>query len=185
MIPCHCRMLPWSCPGPVPRRGSEDKVSNPPKKKTTGQSQAEAAPTNVAPWMQQPWMPVASTQQQHWMMGQANPWMMGQPRMWMMGQQFSGSWLQPQQTPVASTNEGPTTKMESEAKAAKRAIRKEMEEQVDARRNQGQNPHRVKVKAGGGIDGGCEGKNEFDEALSPQDFRRKLCEVEGPAPKQC
>ena len=36
---------------------------------------------------------------------------------------------------------------------------------MDARRNQGQKPHRVRVKAGGGIDGGCEGKNEWDEAL--------------------
>ena len=68
-------------------------------------------------------------------------------------------------TPTAATQEGPTTKAESEARAARRAMRKEMEERVDARRNQGQKPHRVRVKAGGGIDGGCEGKNEWDEAL--------------------
>lgn len=29
----------------------------------------------------------------------------------------------------------------------------------------GQKPHKVRVKACGGIDGGCKGKNEFDEAL--------------------
>jgi hypothetical protein len=40
-----------------------------------------------------------------------------------------------------------------------------MEERVDARRNQVQKPHRVRVKPNGGIDGGCEGKNEWDEAL--------------------
>lgn len=74
-------------------------------------------------------------------------------------------WLQQQQAPAAAPNEGPTTKTESEARARRRAIRKEMEERVDARRNEGQKPHRVRVKPGGGIDGGCEGKNEFDEAL--------------------
>lgn len=29
----------------------------------------------------------------------------------------------------------------------------------------GQKPHKVRVKEGGDIYGGCEGKNEFDEAL--------------------
>jgi hypothetical protein len=83
----------------------------------------------------------------------------------MMGQQFPGPWLQPQQAPAAKPNEGPTTNAESEVRAPRRVIRKEMEERVDAKCNQGQKPHRVRVKAGGGIDGGCEGKNEFDEAL--------------------
>jgi hypothetical protein len=64
-----------------------------------------------------------------------------------------------------SASEGPTTKQESEARAARRALKKEMEERVDSRRNQGHKPHRVSVKAGGGIDGGCEGKFEFDEAF--------------------
>ena len=54
-------------------------------------------------------------------------------------------------------NEGPTTKTESEAKATRRAIRKEMEERVDAKRNEGKKPNCVRVKVGGGIDGGCEG----------------------------
>ena len=44
-------------------------------------------------------------------------------------------------------------------------MRKEIKEKVDARRTQRQKPHRVRVKVGGGIDGGCEGKNEFDETL--------------------
>ena len=36
---------------------------------------------------------------------------------------------------------------------------------MDARRAVGKKPQKVRVKAGGGIDGGCEGKNEFDEML--------------------
>ena len=83
----------------------------------------------------------------------------------MLGQQFPDPWCQPQQATAAQASDGPSTKAESEARAARRAIRKEMEERVEARRNMGQKPHRVRVKAGGGIDGGCEGKNEFDEAL--------------------
>ena len=83
----------------------------------------------------------------------------------MMGQQYPGPWMQPQPATAAMHSEEATTRAESEARAARRAIRKEMEERVDARRNQGQKPHRVRVKVGGGIDGGCEGKNEFDEAL--------------------
>ena len=80
----------------------------------------------------------------------------------MMGQQYPGPWMQ---APGAQPSEVPTTKADSEARAARRAIRKETEERVEAQRNQGQKPHRVRVKSGGGIDGGCEGKNEFDEAL--------------------
>ena len=91
--------------------------------------------------------------------------MMGQPTPWMMAQQFPSPWMQPQQAPAAPHNEGPTLKPESEARAARRAHRKEIEESVDARKAVGQKPHKVRVKAGGGIDGGCEGKNEFDEAL--------------------
>jgi hypothetical protein len=36
---------------------------------------------------------------------------------------------------------------------------------VDLRRSGGKKPHTLRVKVGGGIDGGCEGKNAFDEAL--------------------
>ena len=145
---------------------------SPPKKRLiTTPSQSETAQTSAAPWMQQPWMPPASSQQQQWMMGQQAPWMMNQPNPWMMGQQFGGPWMQQQQptTAMPSIDRAPsevaTTRVDSEARAARRAIRKEMEERVDARVNQGQKPHRVRVKAGGGIDGGCEGKNEWDEAL--------------------
>lgn len=46
-----------------------------------------------------------------------------------------------------------------------RAYKKEIEESVDARQDVGQKPHKVRVKEGGDIHGGCEGKNEFDEAL--------------------
>jgi len=44
----------------------------------------------------------------------------------MMGQQ--GPWMQQSQTTVASASEAGTTKAESEARAARRAVRKEMEE---------------------------------------------------------
>ena len=128
---------------------------SPSKRRMTAPSQSEA------PWMQQPWMNPQSSQQQHWMMGQNGPWMMPQSGPWMMGQQFPGPWMES----AAKRSDGRTTKADSEARAARRAIRKEMEERVDARRMQGQKPHRVRVKAGGGIDGGCEGKNEFDESL--------------------
>ena len=36
---------------------------------------------------------------------------------------------------------------------------------MDAQRARGQKPYKVNVKPGGGIDGGCEGKNEFDKAF--------------------
>ena len=91
--------------------------------------------------------------------------MMDPPSPWIMGQQFPGPWLQPQQSPVAQPNEGPSKKSERDAKATRIAIRKEIKEKMDVRRTRGQKPHPVKVKACGGIDGGWEGKNEFDEAL--------------------
>ena len=91
VIPCNCRRLPWRYPGPVPQRGSQNKVSSPPQNKTPCPRQAEAAPTHVAPWML-----VVSSQQQHWMMGQADPWMMGQPGPWLQPQQVS----QPSLTPL-------------------------------------------------------------------------------------
>lgn len=69
------------------------------------------------------------------------------------------------QPPGVQRGDGRSTRADSEARAARRAIRKEVEERVEARRTQGQKPHSVRVKPGGGIDGGCEGKNEFDEAL--------------------
>ena len=105
----------------------------------------------------------------------------------MMAQQFPSPWMQPQQAPAAPHNEGPTLKPESEARAARRAHRKEIEESVDARRAVGQKPQKVRVKAGGGIDGGCEGKNEFDEALRslvPRILDVSCVTVEGPIPLQ-
>ena len=78
----------------------------------------------------------------------------------MMGQ--PSSWLQLQQGLAAQPSEGPTTKLESEARATKRAIKKKMEERVDARCNQGRKPHFVRVKASGSINGGCKGKNEYE-----------------------
>jgi hypothetical protein len=73
--------------------------------------------------------------------------------------------MQPPQATAAPQHEGSTAKSESEARAARRAHKKEVEEAMEARRAIGQKPQKVRVKAGGGIDGGCEGKNEFDEML--------------------
>ena len=125
--------------------------------KTTPPPQPKPEPSNNPLWMQQPWLVPPSTHQQQCMMGQ--------PGLWMMGQQFPGPWMQPQQAPAALQNEGPTLKPESEARAARRAHRKDIEEKMDARWAVGQKPHKVRVKAGGGIDWGCEGKNEFDKTL--------------------
>ena len=66
---------------------------------------------------------------------------------------------------MAPQNKGPTLKPENDAMVARKTHRKEIKESVDARRAVGQKPHKVRVKAGGGIDRGCKGKNEFDEAL--------------------
>ena len=91
----------------------------------------------------------------------------------MLSQQFPNPFAPPQQAPaapplqasLAPQNEAPDLKKESEARAGRRAHRREVEEAVDARRAGGQKPYKVSVKPGGGIDGGCDGKNEFDEAL--------------------
>ena len=112
--------------------------------KTTAPPQPEAALSNNPSWMQQPWLAPPFTQQHQWMMRQPGPWM--------MGQQFPGPWMQPQQALAAPQHGGPTLKLESEARAARRAHRKEIEEKMDAKRPVGQKPHKVRVKAGGGID---------------------------------
>ena len=155
--------LPWSS---ATKRKRRKIFKSPPKKRMTGSTQEEAAPSNVAPWLQPQWPPASSSQQQQWMVNQAALTLLGQQLSnQMLGNLNPSSWLQPQQAPTPQPTENPTTKADSEARAARRAVRKEAEERTEARRNQGQKPHRVRVKAGGGIDGGCEGKNEFDEAL--------------------
>jgi hypothetical protein len=45
------------------KRKSMQIFKSPPKKKMTNPGVSEATPTNVAPWMQSPWLSVASTQQ--------------------------------------------------------------------------------------------------------------------------
>ena len=107
--------------------------------------------------MQPPWM-----QQQHPAMG---PWSHGYPSHpgpW--GQPYSGPWVPPPEPPEHLQNQY-KVKSESEARATRRANRKEAESSVDLRRSGGKKPYTLRVKAGGGIDGGCEGKNAFDEAL--------------------
>ena len=98
-------------------------------------------------------------------MGQQNPWMMGQHMPWMMGQWYPGQWIPPPPAAEEGTKGASQGRPESEARAARRAARKEVETNVNLRRSGGQKPHTLRVKAGGGIDGGCEGKNAFDEAL--------------------
>ena len=99
------------------------------------------------------------------MMGQQGPWMMGQGMPWMMGQPFPGQFYPPA-APAPQDNENlPKVRPESEARATRRATRKEAETNVELRRSGGQKPHTLRVKVDGGIDGGCEGKNAFDEGL--------------------
>jgi hypothetical protein len=91
--------------------------------------------------------------------------MMGQPMPWMMGQSYGGQWIPPTRTGEDGTQGDAQIRLESEARASRRAARKEVESNVNSRRLGGQKPHTLRVKVGGGIDGGCEGKNAFDEAL--------------------
>ena len=112
--------------------------------------------------MQQPWMQQPLSQPA---MGQQQPWVMGQGVPWMVGSQFPGP-SYPQPTPCPQDNENQhRVRPASEARATRRATRKEAETLEEMRRAGGQKPHTLRVKAGGGIDGGCEGKNAFDEAL--------------------
>jgi hypothetical protein len=117
--------------------------------------QVQQPPGAMGPTMQPP----------NGVMGQQQPWMMGQPMPWMMGQSYHGQWIPPPPTAEEGTEGAPQVKPESEARAGRRAARKQVESNVNVRRLGGQKPHTLRVKAGGGIDGGCEGKNAFDEAL--------------------
>ena len=84
---------------------------------------------------------------------------------WMMGQQYPNPWI-PHPPPTDNNTQNlDKPRPESEARASRRAARKEVETNVETRRSGGQKPHTLMVKQGGGIDGGCEGKNAFDEAL--------------------
>jgi len=91
------------------------------------------------------------------MMGQGMPWMMPNP--------YQSQWIPPPPTATQHEEDQSKVKADSEARATRRATRKEAETNVDLRRSRGHKPHTLRVKAGGGIDGGCEGKNAFDEAL--------------------
>ena len=69
-------------------------------------------------------------------------------------------------TPRPLENKGSIMKLESEARVRKKEISKDIVEKIDARQTQWQKLHRVRVKVGRGIDRGCKGMNEFDEAPS-------------------
>ena len=137
------------------------------------QQGSNPATTNTQPqwqWPYPPWMnppgtmgpsmqpPVAGTCQQ-------NPWMMGQHMPWMMGQSYQNQWIPPPPAVEEGTKVAPQVRPESDARAARRAARKEVETSVNLRRSGGHKPYALRVKPSGGIDGGCEGKNAFDEAL--------------------
>jgi hypothetical protein len=140
---------------------------------------SKSATTSTQPqwqWMQPPWMqpgvmgqqmqrPPGAMEPPLGLMGQQGPWMMGGQMPWMMGHQYPCQWM-PQPPHVEQvTHNLSRVKLEREARATRRATRKEVETAVDLRRFGGQKPHTLRVKMGGGIDGGCEGKNAFDEAL--------------------
>jgi hypothetical protein len=99
------------------------------------------------------------------MMPQQGPWMMGQGMPWMMGNPYPSQWIPPPTHATQQVQDEPKVKADSERRATRRATRKEAEINVEVRRSGGQKPHTLRVRAGGGIDGGCEGKNAFDEAL--------------------
>ena len=88
------------------------------------------------------------------------PWMP-----WMMGQSYPNPWIPPPPTPEDGTKVTPHVRPESDARVARRAARKEVETNVNMRRSGRHKPYALRVKPNGGIDGGCEGKNAFDEAL--------------------
>ena len=93
------------------------------------------------------------------------PWMHQQPGgMGPWGQPYPSHWIPPPEVPEHLQNQS-KVRAESEARATRRANRKEAESNVDLRRSGGHKPYTLRVKPGGGIDGGCEGKNAFDEAL--------------------
>jgi len=118
------------------------------------------------PWMNQPSSAMGQAMQPGpGMMPQQAPWMMGQGMPWMMGQPYANQWIPPPAPAIQQLQDQSKVKAESEARATRRATRKEAETNVELRRSGGQKPHTLRVKAGGGIDGGCEGKNAFDEAL--------------------
>ena len=149
----------------------------------SGQQGLNPATTNTQPqwpWPYPPWMqpgmmghqlpqpPGAmdpSMQPPATGMGQQNPWLMGQHMPWMMGQSYPSQWIPPPPVADERTKAAPQVRNESEARAGRRAARKEVETSVELRRSGGHKPHTLRVKASGGIDGGFEGKNAFDEAL--------------------
>ena len=117
------------------------------------------------PWPYPPWMPPPgamgqSTQPPATGACQQNPWMP-----WMMGQSYPNPWIPPPQAAEDGTKVAPQVRPESDARAARRAARKDVESSVNMRRSGGHKPYTLRVKPSGGIDGGCEGKNAFDEAL--------------------
>ena len=133
------------------------------------------ATTNTQPqwqWPYLPWMQLG-------MMGQQLPQPPGamgpsmqplatgmvQQNPWMMGQSYPNQWIPPPPAAEEGTKVASQVRPKSEARAARRVARKEVETSVNLRRLGGQRPHALRVKASGGIDGGCEGKNTFDEAL--------------------
>ena len=123
-------------------------------------------PGGMGQQLQQPPGAMGTTMQPpHGLMGQQGPWMMGQGMPWLMGQPFPGQWIPPPAPSEHLTQNITQVRPESEARATRRAARKEVDTKVDLRRSGGQKPHTLRVKVGGGIDGGCEGKNAFDEAL--------------------
>ena len=126
---------------------------------------------NQWPYMHAPWPPYPpgvlgqDSDATPSAMGQQPPWMCGQPMPWMMGSQYPNPWMPQAPATGQGTQNLGKPRPESEARATRRAARKEVDSNVELRRSGGKKPHTLRVKLGGGIDAGCEGKNAFDEAL--------------------
>ena len=119
------------------------------------QQGSNPAPNNTQPqwpWPYPPWMPppgqhTPNNTQPQW------PW------------PYPNPWIPPPPAVEDGTKVAPQVRPKSDARAARRAARKEVETSVNMRRSDGHKPYALRVKPSGGIDGGCEGKNAFDEAL--------------------
>jgi hypothetical protein len=103
------------------------------------------------PWMQPPqlWLPPHQ-------LPFSNPWMMGgQPG----GMSFANPWMVMPHT----ADIGP--RQESVDRANRRHKRREYEAAAVSKTTGGHKPNKLRVKEGGYIDGGCSGKNAWDDTV--------------------
>ena len=69
------------------------------------------------------------------MMPQQAPWMMGQGMPWMMGQPYANQWFPPPAPGIQQLQDQSKVKVESEARATRKATRKDAETNVEEAKN--------------------------------------------------